>query len=284
MRRTMAWVGAVLVTVAAAGHGGTTPREKVAEADRLYDRWQGAFEFAEYEARLRGAITLWEEAQASEGLGEEQAAVLVRLARAYFELAEAYLPAGKRLEAYARGEAAALEALRLDPEFVRVERAQGFRAALASARDVGAVFWYGNNLGRSLNHDYGRAIFGGTRDVLAAFTRAIELDEGYWGGGPHRALANFLAQTPGFLGGDQARALRHFARAAELDPAFLQSYVDWAEFYARPRKEWDLFCQLLGTVRSLADSSGVVERWPLYNRLALARVEKLLAEAPRCCP
>lgn len=116
--------------------------------------------------------------------------------------------------------------------FVRVEGERGFRAALGAAGDVGAIFWYGNNLGRLLAYDYGRALFGGTRDVLAAFTRAVELDEGYWGGGPHRALANFLAQTPGFLGGDAARAGVHFARAVELDPAFLQTYVDWAEFGA----------------------------------------------------
>ncbi len=161
----------------------------------------------------------------------------MKLSRAHCELAEAYLPEGERKAAYARGEALALQALRLDPVFLRVERERGFRAALGVAGDVGAIFWYGNNLGRLLAYDYGRALFGGTRDVLAAFTRAVELDEGYWGGGPHRALANFLAQTPGFLGGDVARAV-------ERDPAFLQTHVDWAEFGAA--RDGGLCCELLG--------------------------------------
>lgn len=289
MRRTVCAVGmtalglALAVAMAAAE---PSPAELLAEADALYDRWQGEFDFASYEARLRGAIAKWEEAVASLP-GDEvelRARALVNLSRAYFELAEAYLPDRERRAAYGKGEAAALAALRLDPEFVRGEATQGFRAALSRASDVGAIFWYGNNLGRLLNYDYGRAIFGGARDVLAAFTRAVELDEGYWGGGPHRALANFLAQTPGFLGGDQDRAGYHFGRAIEIDPAFVQNYVDQAEFYAKPRKECDEFCRLLRTALAQGADPQVTARWPLYNRLALARARPLLAEQPGRCP
>ncbi|HNR24341.1 MAG TPA: TRAP transporter TatT component family protein [Candidatus Bipolaricaulis anaerobius] len=264
---------------------GTSPQEKLVAAEALYNRWDGAFDFTAYEARLQGAISLWEEALAATDLAmDEREAVLVRLSRAYFELAEAYLPDGERRAAYAAGEAAGLAALRLDPEFARVEGIHGFRAALGAATEVGAIFWYGNNLGRSLNYDYGRALFGGTRDVLAAFTRAVELDEAYWGGGPHRALANFLAQTPGFLGGDQAQAGLHFAHAVELDPAFVQNYVDWAEFYAKPRREWDTFCRLLHLALAVGDDPAQRERWPLYNHLALARATALRAEPLGRCP
>lgn len=284
------WVvvsGVLVVGVAlAASTGGATPAEFIAEADALYDRWQGEFEFASYEARLRGAIAKWEAALAALP-GDEvemRAQALVSLARAYFELADAYLGGSDRKLAYAKGEAAALGALRLEPEFVRAEGAQGFRAALGVASDVGAIFWYGNNLGRLLNYDYGRAIFGGTRDVSAAFARAVELDEAYWGGGPHRALANFLAQTPGFLGGNEVQAGVHFARAIELDPSFVQNYVDQAEFYAKPRKEWDALCRLLRTALGQGADPAVATRWPLYNHLAVARAQALLAEAPGRCP
>ncbi|SQD93089.1 protein of unknown function [Candidatus Bipolaricaulis anaerobius] len=281
------WRAGAVALVAALGvvGSGTSPQEKLAAAEALYNRWDGAFEFTAYEARLRGAISLWEEVLAATDLTvDEREAVLVRLSRAYFELAEAYLPDGERRAAYATGEAAGLAALRLDPEFARVEGIHGFRAALGAAAEVGAIFWYGNNLGRSLNYDYGRALFGGTRDVLAAFTRAVELDEAYWGGGPHRALANFLAQTPGFLGGDQAQAGLHFARAVELDPAFVQNYVDWAEFYAKPRREWDTFCRLLHVALAVGDDPAQRERWPLYNHLALTRATALRAEPPERCP
>ncbi len=289
MTRFLATVGAVVLAIGVAGEAlgsSATPAELIGQGEALYSRWQGEFDFASYEARLRGAIAKWEEAVASLP-GDEvelRARALVNLSRAYFELAEAYLPDRERRAAYGKGEAAALAALRLDPEFVRGEATQGFRAALSRASDVGAIFWYGNNLGRLLNYDYGRAIFGGTRDVLAAFTRAVELDEGYWGGGPHRALANFLAQTPGFLGGDQDRAGYHFGRAIESDPAFLQNYVDQAEFYAKPRKEWDEFCRLLRTALAQGADPQVTARWPLYNRLALARARPLLAEQPGRCP
>lgn len=265
---------------------GATPAETVAQADALYDRWHGDFEFASYAPRLRGAIGKWEQALATLPADEVElrTRVLVSLARAYFELAEVYLAAGDRKPVYAKGEAAALAALRLDPEFVRVEAASGFRAALGAASDVGAVFWYGNNLGRSLTYDWGRALLGGTRDVLAAFTRAVELDEGYWGGGPHRALANFLAQTPAFLGGDLAQAGVHFARAIELDPTFLQNYVDQAEFHAKPRGEWDALCRLLHTALARGADPAAANRWPLYNHLALARARRLAAGEPRRCP
>jgi len=279
-------VCAVAVAVLGVGLGvgaRPTPTELLAEGDALYDRWQGEFEFVAYEARLRGAIGKWEQALAALPADEAETRrqVLVSLARAYFELAEAYLAEPDRRPVYAKGEAAALGALRLEPEFVRVEAAHGFRAALEAASDVGAVFWYGNNLGRLLRYDYGRAIFGGTRDVAAAFARAVELDEGYWGGGPHRALANFLSQTPGFLGGDQVQAAVHFARAIELDPAFLQNYVDQAEFHAQPRREWDAFCQLLTAALAQGEEPA---RWPLYNHLALIRARSLREETPNRCP
>ncbi len=287
MRQTVVGIATVitLAGVAAGGCGAGTLPDQVVSADALYDRWQGEFDFAAYEPQLRGAIALWEEALAL-GLveGEEEAQVWIRLSRAYFELAEAYLPAVARREAYAKGEAAALAALRCDPVFVQVERTQGLRAALGAAQEVGAVFWYGNNLGRVLSYDYLRAALGGTRDVLAAFTRAVALDEGYWGGGPHRALANFLAQTPGFLGGDPARAGAHFARAAELDPTFVQNYVDWADYLARPRGEWDALCALLRTALDVGAEPAVGARWPLYNRLALIRAQTLRGKAPDPCP
>ena len=75
---------------------GTSPQEKLVAAEALYNRWDGAFDFTAYEARLQGAISLWEEALAATDLAmDEREAVLVRLSRAYFELAEAYLPDGE---------------------------------------------------------------------------------------------------------------------------------------------------------------------------------------------
>lgn len=271
------WRVVVLWAVLAVGTVAQTgPAELLAEADVLYDRWEGDFDFAAYAEDLEAAIRLWEEVLPEISDPVLRREVLVKLSRAWFELAEAYLPEGEREQIYARGKDYALTALRLDSDFREREEREGFRAALAQAMDAEALFWYGNNFGRWLAYHWWEALTGGTRDVLTCFARAVELDEAYWGGGPHRALANFLAQTPGFLGGDRKLAKSEFLRAIELDPSFLQNYVDFAEHWAKPEGESALFCQLLEEALRLGADPETFGRWPLYNTLALARIQDLV--------
>jgi tetratricopeptide (TPR) repeat protein len=275
------FLGLGMVVFALLGLAQGTPEELLARADALYNRWQGPFEFSAYEGRLREAIRLWEEALPHLSDAEKRREVLVKLSRAYFELAEGYLVEKPQKEgAYEKGKDYGLSALRLDPEFAEVEAREGFRAALRKSTDVEALFWYGNNLGRWLSYHYWEALVGGTRDVLAAFERCVELDEKYWAAGPHRALANFLAQTPGFLGGDFERAKGEFARAVELAPEFLQNYVDYAEHWAKKAGDQSLFCELLGKALALAQDPGVVSAWPFYNHLALERAKGLARGCP----
>ena len=271
----------MMVAVALLGFSQGAREELLARGDALYDRWQGAFEFSAYEEKLREAIRLWEEALSRLGDGEKKREVLVKLSRAYFELAEGYLSEKAEKEsAYEKGKEYALSALRLDPEFLEAEKREGFRAALRKGKDVEALFWYGNNLGRWLSYHWWEALAGGTRDVLVAFERCVELDEKYWAAGPHRALANFLAQTPGFLGGDFGRAKEGFGRAVELAPEFLQNYVDYAEHWAKRAGEEELFCELLGKALERAQDPAVLSAWPFYNHLALERAKTLARGCP----
>lgn len=256
---------------------GQDPGALISEADRLYDRWSGPFDFAAYEARLRRAIELWEEALPLIPPAQVQTKshVLNRLAQAYFELAEGYIADYiEREPAYGKGKDYALESLRLDPDFVRAE-GESFRAALRSAKDISAIFWYGNNLGKWLNYHALVALTGGTLDVRASFERSVELDETYLGGGPHRALAGFLAQVPGFLGGDLENSKPHFERSIELDDHYLENYVNYAEFYAKAKKDWGLFCSLLKTTLDKAQDPETMAKWPFYNKLALDRAQVL---------
>jgi len=261
------------LTLVGLAQGGV--EELLSRAEALYDRWHGEFDFSSYEGRLREAIRLWEEALPALQPAERHD-VLVKLSRAWFELAEGYLSEkGEREKAYTKGKDYALEALRMDPIFLEAEKREGFRAALQQSVDLAALFWYGNNLGRWLGFHYWEALTGGTRDVLAAFTRCAELDETYWAGGPRRALANFLAQTPGFLGGDFQRAKEEFQRALELGPDFLQNYVDYAEHWAKKAGETELFCALLGEALAKGADPRVFQAWPFYNTLALRRAAAL---------
>ncbi|MCS7239655.1 MAG: TRAP transporter TatT component family protein [Candidatus Bipolaricaulota bacterium] len=269
----------VLLGTALAGMAQGPVEELLSQADALYDCGHGNFEFTEYEARLREAISIWEGVLPLLNDRESRRAVLVKLSRAWFELAEGYLQKDQDKEAaYKKGKDYGLSALRLDGGFVLVEGKEGFRAALQTASDVEALFWYGNNLGRWLAYHYWEALTGGTRDVFAAFARCAELDESYWAGGPRRALANFLAQTPGFLGGDLQRAKTEFQRALELAPHFLQNYVDYAEHWAKKVGDSALFCSLVEEALRRGAEPEVFWSWPFYNTLALRRAGSLRQE------
>jgi len=251
----------------------------LAEAERLFDRWTEPFDFDAYEDRLREAIDLWEE-----GLGglpesnvQSRSRVLNRLSQAHFELAEAYLTEpGEKETAYERGKDAALASLRLDPAFDETQASAGFRAALRSASDVAGIFWYGNALGQWLNYHKMTAILGGVRDVAASFERSIELDESYDGAGPHRAMASLIARAHFVIGRDRRDAADHFERCIEIAPDHLEAYVSYAEFYARPAGDTDLFDQLIATVLELAEDQTVMDAYPFYNRLAADRARALI--------
>jgi tetratricopeptide (TPR) repeat protein len=250
----------------------------IAEADAAFDRWTGPFDFVAYQQKLETAIALWE--QALPLLTEEQtdsrAHALDRLAEAYFEMGEAYLTSPDDREgAYKKGSDYALESLRLDPAFRAAEQGDGFRAALSASNDVEAIFWYGNAVGKWYDYHQIQAIFGGVLDVLASYERAIELDETYFGGAPQRSLASLVAQAYFVIGKKRDDCIPHYQRAIEIDPNYLESYVNYAEQYAIPLKKTDLAESLLATLDQLAQDPQVVAKWPLYNYLAIQRAASL---------
>lgn len=251
----------------------------IAEADAAFDRWMEPMEFAAYQERLETAVALWEQALPLIPKDDvtSRAHVLNHLAQAYFELGEAYLvePA-EREEAYGKGKDYALASLRLDPLFGATEESDGFRAALHSASDVAAIFWYGNTLGVWLNYHQITAIFGGVLDVLASYERAIELDETYMGAAPHRSMAALFARAYFVIGKSRNDSVPHYERSMEIDPAYLESYVNYAEHYAGPVGDETLYNDLLATAIALAEDPQVMAAWPLYNELAIRRARTIL--------
>lgn len=253
-----------------------------AQADSLYDTQNGTFDFVAYEFRLRESIDFYEQGLAllPENALQTRSATLNRLARAYFELANAYIPTGSDQEAaYVAGRDYALACLRLDPAFAALE-ATSLRDALSNANDIEAVFWYGNNLGCYLNYHPFEAILGGMRDVPACYERAAELDETYLAAAPLRSLGCFLAQVPSFLGGDVQRAGDLLTRAMEIAPDFLENVVSLAEWVLKPTGDTTAFCATLYVAIARAADPAVMGAWPLYNELALQRAVVLSNSCP----
>jgi len=251
----------------------------LAEAAGLYDRWTEPFDSLAYETSLRGAIALWEHALTLVPEKDVPTRIHVcnRISRATFELALGYLSDPAEREAtYEEGKDTALAALELDPAFVAARERDGFRAALRAATDVASIFWYGNHLGQWLDFHRFTAFFGGVRDVQASFERAIELDETYEGGGPHRSMAALLAQAYFLVGRSRQDAVAHFERSIELDPTYLENHVNYAECYAQAVGDDALFETLIATVLEAAEEPNVVAAHPFYNALAIDRAKALI--------
>ena len=257
----------------------------IEDAEALYDRWSGTFDYAAYRQQLEAAIDLYEQALAAlpaESL-PSRSIVLNRLARAIFELGTAYLDGDAAKEpAFSAGKDYALAGLRLDPAFVETET-ESFRDALATASDVEAVFWYGTNLGSYLNYHQIEAIVGGgMRDIPVCYERAIELDPTYLAGAGYRSLASFYAQVPSVLGGDPAKAREVYEQAIDVDPEFLENAVSLAEYVFLAQDNHYTACTILRDAVVLAADPDVMARWPLYNTLALNRALGLIED--NSCP
>ena len=279
------FTAAILVIGMALAVLATEPDSLISEADQLYDRWSGDFNYETYQADLEAAIDLYQ--QALDVLPDDDIEVrsdlLVLLSQACFELGEGYLTDLDEIKAlHTLGRDYALAALRLDPDFVTTE-GESFRAALNGAKDVGAIFWYGNTLGRYLEFHPLTAMMGGMRDIQACFERAMELDPTYMDGAPLRSLGSFFAQVPSFLGGDMEQAEAVHQQAMVVSSTFLENTVNWADFVLMPLKDWAALCTALNGVFALAEDPDIMAAWPFYNERAVRRARVILDEAP-CGP
>lgn len=119
---------------------------------------------------------------------------------------------------YLHARAALLTAgLSLDPE---TSGADALAAAVGKLdrRAVPALFWTASCLGKwiDLNRDTVTGI-ASLANAAALMQRVLELDEGFYHAGPHLFFGVYYGGRAPMLGGDFARARRHFARAGELN-------------------------------------------------------------------
>jgi len=113
--------------------------------------------------------------------------------------------------------------------------------------------------------------------VVSLMQRVLELDEGFYYGGPHLFLAVYHLSRPKAYGGDPERAHRHFEKAFELSQErFLMAHVLYAKYYARQTFDRELF--LLTLEKVLEAPADSVPELTLLNTLAKQQAKGLLEQ------
>jgi hypothetical protein len=106
--------------------------------------------------------------------------------------------------------------------------------------------------------------------------RTLELDEGFYYGGPHIFMGMWLAVRPAIAGGDLQKSQQHFLRAMELgEGKFLMAYVYYADNYARRAQDKELFISTLEKV--LETPADCAPELTLLNTVAQQKAQELLA-------
>ena len=111
--------------------------------------------------------------------------------------------------------------------------------------------------------------------VEGMMKRVLELDEGFYYGGPHLFMGIWFASRPKIAGGDLKKSQEHFLKAFHLGKGkFLMSYVYYANDYARKTMDKDLFTSTLQKVlETPADTSSDLI---LINTVAKKKAKELL--------
>jgi hypothetical protein len=143
-------------------------------------------------------------------------------------------------------------------------------------KDVPSIFWTATCWASwiSLNLDSMEAMAQLPR-VELMMKRVLQVDEGFYYGGPHLFMGILFASRPKSFGGDLKKSQDHFLRAFDLGKGkFLMAYVYYANFYARQAMDKGLFISTLQRV--LETSLDVSPDLTLLNTVAKKRAKELL--------
>jgi hypothetical protein len=106
--------------------------------------------------------------------------------------------------------------------------------------------------------------------------RVLELDEGFYYGGPHLFMGIWYASRPKIAGGDLKKAQEHFLKALDLGQGkFLMADVYYANYYARKMMDKDLFTSILQKV--LETPANTSPDLVLVNTVAKKQAKELLS-------
>jgi len=180
---------------------------------------------------------------------------------------------------YLRGRGYLFRAMELrHPGFAAALDGEQLRDKLAAMRkeDVPYLFWTGASwLGAFSADPYDMEFLLNLSKPLALMNRALELDEGFNGGGIHDAFISVYGSLPEALGGSEERARHHFRRAVELSSGKSASpYVALATTVSVARQDVEEFRQLLGAAMAIDPDASPENR--LLNIITQNRARWLL--------
>jgi hypothetical protein len=185
------------------------------------------------------------------------------------------------LGAHAKGAHYALRALAIrhpecEVQLKKVATIEPFLDTLEQ-RDVGALFWYGFNLGNWVNWNQSslRAV---SRAHVAekVMLRVLQIQPDYFHGNAHLFLLSYYASRSGMLGGNLDAAQNHYdALKAMAGDDFLLADLIYARHYLRQKQDRQGYVARMQTIIATDPRK---TRYPLYNRLAVNRAQRYLEE------
>jgi hypothetical protein len=112
--------------------------------------------------------------------------------------------------------------------------------------------------------------------VESMMQRVLEIDEGFYYGGPHLFMGIWFASRPKIAGGDLKKAQAHFLKAFEFGKGkFLMAYVYYANTYACQALDKELFVSTLQKV--LETPADISPDLTLLNTVAQKKARELLS-------
>ncbi len=153
-----------------------------------------------------------------------------------------------------------------------------FKAGLRhlGKKEVAYLFWTASCWGNwiSLNTDSMAALAELPR-VESMMRRVLELDAGFYYGGPHLFMGIWYASQPVAAGGDLNLAQSHFQKAIEFGQSkFLMTFIYYARYYAQKASKRDLFVSVLTNV--LDTPANIQPELTLLNTVAHQKARRML--------
>ena len=221
--------------------------------------------------------------------------VLNKLSQCYYTLADAFLTdKNAKIDAYVAGQRYGEESLRADPNFVAIEKKDGFIAAVKQTKDEAALYWtYGNWARKDEFDKLGAIVRNDPPKLLALIDQALKVDPSYLVYGPYRSLGAFWGGLPKIpfvkFRQNLTKAKEYLCKVVDdpdtctgctncpINPIvneYFENRLFYAEFYLMPAGKWDKAKQVLTSIINANPGT----KYPLYNPLCQKRAQALLVE------